>query len=315
MTDHSEQYHIPVLLEETISFLITDKNSLYVDGTLGGGGHTSAILSKLESGGKLIAFDKDPDAIAHVKNKLSDFHQRSQPSSEKLDSGKPSLEVRHADYLEASSIEEISGLLLDLGVSSYQLDSGNRGISYRKNSRLDMRFGDTGRTAKDIITDSSQQEIYQILRNYGEEPFAGKISDKIFESRLSLETTSDLKELIESVTPKHLHAKTLSRCFQAFRIAVNDELVTLEDTLQKIVPNLKAGGRACIITYHSLEDRIVKSYFKELAGPRQHKNKYKKDDEVSPYSLLTPKPVLPTDEEIARNPRARSAKLRVIQKN
>lgn len=300
------KYHLPVLLKESIEYLINDKNGLYIDGTLGGGGHTSRILSQLDSGGKLIAFDKDTEAIAHCKVKFSDWLQGPQPR----------LELRNADYLEACSIAlPISGLLLDLGVSSRQLDSPTRGISYRFDSPLDMRMGDAGRTAKDIILNSEEFQIKKILREYGEEPFAVPIARKIFENRDSLLSSFDLVELIKSCTPAKLHIKSVSRVFQAFRIAVNGELSTLEKLLSSTVPKLTANGRICIISYHSLEDRIVKNIFKQYAGKKIHINKYKNDDSEPEFELISRKPIIPKKEEIEENPRARSAKLRVIKRN
>jgi 16S rRNA (cytosine1402-N4)-methyltransferase len=300
------KYHVPVLFNETIDLLIGNKNGLYVDGTLGGGGHASEILKRLDSGGKLIAYDKDPEAIAHCKTKFADFISGPQPK----------LEIRNTDYLEACSIANpISGLLLDLGVSSRQLDSSSRGISYRFDSPLDMRMGDAGRTAKNLIDDSEEYELFRILKEYGEEPFAKPIAKQIYTSKNNLNLSSDLVNLVKSVTPIKLHTKTLSRVFQAFRIAVNDELETLNIVLTKLVPKLDVNGRICIISYHSLEDRIVKNIFKKFAGDRKHVNKYKSDDKPEEYELISRKPILPSEAEIAENPRARSAKLRVIKRN
>lgn len=300
------EYHVPVLFNETINHLIGDKNGLYVDGTLGGGGHAAEILKRLDSGGKLIAYDKDPDAIARCKVKFADY----------ISGPHPKLDIRNADYLEACSIAQpISGLLLDLGVSSHQLDSPNRGISYRFDSSLDMRMGDAGTTAKDIIDNSSAKEIFFILKNFGEEPFARPIANNIFNSKEQLIKSSDLVDLVKSVVPIKLQNKSLARVFQAFRIAVNNELDTLSNVISNFVPKLDENGRICIISYHSLEDRIVKQIFKDFAGPKKHKNKYKKEENESKYTLITPKPILPSEEEITLNPRARSAKLRVIMRN
>ncbi|MDC1068842.1 16S rRNA (cytosine(1402)-N(4))-methyltransferase RsmH [Candidatus Kapabacteria bacterium] len=300
------KYHVPVLLKETIDLLINNKEGLYIDGTLGGGGHASEILKQLDSGGKLIAFDKDPEAIAHCKLRFADL----------ISGPHPMLEIRNTDYLEACSIAKpISGLLLDLGVSSRQLDSSSRGISYRFNSPLDMRMGDAGNTAKDLIDNYSEEQIKNILREFGEEPFASPIARQISISKNNLNFSNDLVELVKSVTPAKLHTKTLSRVFQAFRIAVNSELDVLMDTLSSIVPTLAQNGRICIISYHSLEDRIVKNVFRKFAGPKTHINKYKPIENQNEFELISSKPIIPSKEEISLNPRARSAKLRVIKRN
>ena len=304
-------YHVPVLLKESVDHWITDPSGLYIDGTLGGGGHTSEALNKLSSGGKLVAFDKDPDAIAYCEKKFVQF----------LNVPNAKLEICHAGYEEAYSKEEfhgnIKGFLLDLGVSSKQLDDSNRGITYRIDSDLDMRFSGAGMSAKDIMHAAEEEELTRILREYGEEPFAGPIARRIIERRnsSSLNTTFDLVNIVEISVPKKLRIKSLSRVFQAFRIAVNDELNVLNKTITNIVPVLAPGGRLVIISYHSLEDRIVKNIFNRFTGPKKHKNKYAKDTVVPDYELVTRKPIIPSKKELEENPRSRSAKLRVLQKN
>ena len=304
-------YHVPVLLNESLDLWISDAQGLYIDGTLGGGGHTSEALKKLISGGKLIAFDKDPDAIKHCSQKFADY----------LSATSPLLELCHAGFEEAYSKEDIrgkvKGVLLDLGVSSKQLDDPSRGITYRIDSNLDMRFTGTGKSAKDVLHVATEEELIAILRRFGEEPFAVPIARRIVERRAasSLNTSFDLVNIVENTVPKKIFKKSLSRVFQAIRIAVNEELDVLSNTLTNIMPILAPGGRVVVISYHSLEDRIVKEIFKELAGPRVHKNKYSKDDEHTQYELLTHKPIVPSKEELELNPRSRSAKLRAIQKN
>ncbi|MFN3196279.1 MAG: 16S rRNA (cytosine(1402)-N(4))-methyltransferase RsmH [Chlorobiota bacterium] len=307
-------YHDPVLLNECVDYLVTNKTGMYVDGTLGGGGHTAAILEKLDSGGLLISFDKDPDAIAHCQERFST----------QLENGM--LILRNEGFDKAYSVKEregtISGLLLDLGVSSKQLDGSSRGISYRFDSELDMRFGTEGRTAKDLLHVATEEELIRILKDFGEEPFSRKIARRIVEVRraTSLSTTNDLRKIVEESVPTHLQFKSLSRVFQAIRIEVNSELKVLSDTLNNIIPKLEKGGRVVILSYHSLEDRIVKDIFKKFAAKRRdaitdEEKVYGNYVAIDPVvKLLTKSPEVPSDEEIKRNKRARSAKLRVIEK-
>jgi 16S rRNA (cytosine1402-N4)-methyltransferase len=307
-------YHNPVLLKECLDFLIVNKNGLYIDGTLGGGGHTAAILGELESGGRLISFDKDPDAIEHCQKRFST----------QIENGV--LQLRNASFDEACSIREndgkVSGLLLDLGVSSYQLDGSNRGISYRYDSELDMRFGTEGETAKDFLHTASEEELIQVFMEYGEDPYSKKIARRIVEVRRasSLRTTKELTLIIAEIVPERFLYKTLSRIFQAIRIRVNSELTTLENALNGVIPMLEVGGRAVIISYHSLEDRIVKDVFRKFAMKKrpsvsEEELIYGNFVEVAPtVKLLTKSPIIPSKQEIELNKRARSAKLRVAEK-
>lgn len=307
-------YHDPVLLKECLHFLIVNKNGLYLDGTLGGGGHTAAILENLEPSGKLISFDKDPDAIDHCQKRFST----------QIENGV--LQLRNASFDEACSIKEndgkVSGLLLDLGVSSHQLDGSSRGISYRYDSELDMRFGTEGETAKDFLQTASEEELIQVFEDYGEDPYSKKIARRIIEVRRasSLKTTTDLKQLIAELVPEKFLYKTLSRIFQAIRIRVNTELTILEKTLNCIIPKLETGGRIVVISYHSLEDRIVKDIFKKQAAKKRlsitKEEKYFGNfvDIVPNIKLITKTPIVPTKKEIDANKRARSAKLRIAEK-
>lgn len=307
-------YHDPVLLKECLHFLIVNKNGLYLDGTLGGGGHTAAILENLEPSGKLISFDKDPDAIDHCQKRFST----------QIENGV--LQLRNASFDEACSIKEndgkVSGLLLDLGVSSHQLDGSSRGISYRYDSKLDMRFGTEGETAKDFLQTASEEELIQVFEDYGEDPYSKKIARRIIEVRRasSLKTTTDLKQLIAELVPEKFLYKTLSRIFQAIRIRVNTELTILEKTLNCIIPKLETGGRIVVISYHSLEDRIVKDIFKKQAAKKRpsitKEEKYFGNfvDIVPNIKLITKTPIVPTKKEIDANKRARSAKLRIAEK-
>lgn len=308
----SDEYHIPVMLKECCDFLVTDPNGIYTDGTLGGGGHTAEILRRLGENGKLNSFDSDHNAIEYCQRRFAE--ELAKGSSSKL-------VLHHRNFFGACSIEEgtqlfpLTGLLLDLGVSSHQLDSDSIGLSYRVNSRLDMRFGSHGRSADDLLTTEDEDEIARVLRFYGEEPHARKIARRIVQSR-PIHSTFELRAIIEEITPPQLRFKTLSRVFQAIRIAVNDELTILEQTLHGIIPQLAKGGRIVVLTYHSLEDRIVKTIFKEeslesVSDPTMPKG-YR---ELSPtLKLITPKPLSPSEAEIAMNPRSRSAKLRIAEK-
>lgn len=303
-------YHLPVFRELSVDYLINRNCGIYVDGTLGGGGHAALILRKLDSGGNLWAFDKDENAIAHCRSKFE----------EEINSTPPSLVLFNRCYSEACSIIReqkvaFSGILLDLGVSSLQLDTDARGLSYRVNSRLDMRFGDFGTSAEDLLNSISEDELERILRLYGEEPFSRALARRIIERRraVALSTTFDLRYIIEENVPKQFQFKTLSRVFQAIRIAVNGELDVLEKTLQESLPLLESGGRIVIISYHSLEDRIVKNFFKEHALKKRESLEDLAND-VPKLRVLTTKPLIPSEEEIAINPRARSAKMRIAEK-
>ena len=306
-------FHQPVLLQEAVALLVTDPTGIYVDGTIGGGGHTAAILQRLQPGGKVYGFDLDEDAIAHCQHRFA----------REIAAGR--LILIHASYRKACSIQEerkapfLAGLLLDLGVSSYQLDVGRKGWSYRVDARLDMRFGPHGQPAEDLLASCSEQELIRIFRIYGEEPLAAKIARAIVQRRQQapIRTTFDLRDAVAAVVPKARLRKTLSRIFQALRIAVNEELQVLEETLRCVIPQLQSGGRIVVISYHSLEDRIVKMVFREYARARRptEDNPYATWEPVQPQlRILTKRPIVPSPEEIARNPRARSAKLRAAEK-
>ena len=300
--DKSQQaeydYHLPVLKKESCDLLLKSSSGSYIDGTLGGGGHTKEILNRLDNQGKIYAFDEDIAAIEHCKEKFAGELQKKESR----------LVLLNENFSKACSIKEIrgeaKGLLLDLGVSSRQLDDSRRGFTYRANTHLDMRFGSQGRTAKDLLNAANEEELGLILRKYGEEPFAEKIARRIGEKRRAfpLNSTFDLRLIVEETVPKKNLYPTLSRVFQAIRIAVNDELGILEYTLENIVPVLDSQGRIVVISYHSLEDRIVKNTFKDLCKMGKTIN-------------ITPKPITASKEELKINPRARSAKLRVVEKS
>jgi 16S rRNA (cytosine1402-N4)-methyltransferase len=320
MPTNEESYHIPVMLQECCDWLAIKPNGVYVDGTLGGGGHTAEILRRLYAGatdsstGKVLSFDEDTNALRNAERRFSDELRKGSQSK---------LELRNENFRMACSIEEatpLSGLLLDLGVSSRQLDSSSIGLSYRVNSRLDMRFGSHGKqSAEAFIAEAGERELEYILREYGEEPFSRPIARRILEHRRAtpITTTFDLRAIVEQTVPPHLRFKALSRVFQALRIYVNRELEILQETLTNIVPKLAPGGRIVVLSYHSLEDRIVKHVFKELAKDRVPDLTNPKSTTrtiVPQIRILTKHPLEPSAEEIERNPRARSAKLRVAEK-
>lgn len=308
LADGSYDYHEPVLLNKSIENLIWDANGIYIDGTLGGAGHAAEILSKLGNRGILLAFDLDINAIKHSERKLSNYLAKTSLPKVLLFNDRFDKACSKAEELG-----DISGILLDLGVSSRQLDSDQIGLSYRVNAPLDMRFGEHGRTAEDLLNSADAAELFRVLRDYGEEPFSKAIVRRIEERRRSssLRTTFDLRMAVEEVVPQKVLFKSLSRVFQAIRIAVNDELQTLENTLICTLEKMRIGGRYSIISYHSLEDRIVKQFFKSHS--KSIGNKYSDEYQAAKLKILTQKPIVPDYKEVQKNPRARSAKLRVAE--
>jgi len=304
-------YHLPVLLHQSCDFLVTKPDGRYIDGTLGGGGHSAEILRRLSPQGSLYSFDKDEQAIGFCQNKFWG----------ELEKGKNSrLRLVNECFSNACSITGldggIDGILLDLGLSSRQLDESCRGFSYRKDTSLDMRFGPNGKTAEEILHAAKEEEIIAILRNFGEEPFANRIARRIMLQRRAFpfNTTFALRAVVEESVPDKQRTKSLSRVFQAFRIAVNNELDVLYNTLHNCLPMMSDGARIVIISYHSLEDRIVKSFFKEQSIKKAQIKFVSGTTKTMPrLKILTAKPILPDDDEIARNPRARSAKMRVAE--
>ncbi|MCB0713684.1 MAG: 16S rRNA (cytosine(1402)-N(4))-methyltransferase RsmH [Ignavibacteriae bacterium] len=303
-------YHIPVMLREVLEGLRIESDGLYVDGTFGGGGHSQAILEQLGVNGRVIGCDADAVAVARAKEIFSTESR---------------LQIRHGYFSDicrefAQENLELSGVLLDLGVSSRQLDSDQIGLSYRESMPLDMRFNRESRTesAADIINDYSTEDLATLFRQFGEEPAAWTIAQAISARRVRgrVQTTGDLRQTIEGVIPGRFIIKTLSRVFQALRIAVNDELGELERGLDCFIKQLKVGGRIVVLTYHSLEDRIVKTKFREAergceCPPGLPECQCGKQRRLR----STPrKPLRPTAEEVRANPRARSAKLRIGEK-
>ncbi len=295
-----DQYHVPVMLRECLNALQVQHGGTFVDATLGGGGHTSEILSSEQRAAnselratsyvKVIAFDADEVAIQRAQDRFADV----------LGSR---LVVIHANFRTmAEHLAEhapIDGVLFDLGVSSYQFDHHERGFSYRQEAPLDMRFTPEGDTAADLLNTLSEDELVRVFRDYGEDPSARKLAAAVVRRRTlaPYRTTIDLRDtIVQHIPPQH-HNKTLARVFQALRIAVNDELGALQQALIDVIPFCRQGARLVVMSYHSLEDRIVKDTFKS-------------DNRLK---ILTKKPVMADADEVARNPRSRSARLRVAE--
>ncbi|HSD62507.1 MAG TPA: 16S rRNA (cytosine(1402)-N(4))-methyltransferase RsmH [Ignavibacteriaceae bacterium] len=303
-------HHTPVLLNESMNYLITDKSGNYFDATLGFGGHTEAILKNLSGDASLIATDVDKEAFAFSKEK---FYLDKRIKLYNFNFSEIELIAR------IESLKSFDGILADLGVSSFQLDNPEAGFTYREEAKLDLRMDKSiVVSASDIINSFSEEDLADIFFRYGEERNSRRIAREIVKRRneFKIETTSQLKELISNVIPLTNQNKTFSRIFQALRIYVNDELGVLKTFLEKSVSLLKKGGRIVVISYHSLEDRIVKETFKyetlDCICPKEFP--VCQCDKERRLKILTKKPVTPSGEEILVNPRARSAKLRAAEK-
>ena len=302
------EYHNPVLLTESIDALVQNPAGKYADATFGGGSHSREILSRLSSNGRLMAFDRDEEALANapddsrlilIHNNFRFIHNYA---------------LYYAEELGDGSL--LDGVLADLGVSSHQFDTATRGFSFRYDAPLDMRMNaQGGKTAADIVNSYTQEELERILRLYGEVDASRKLSKLIVQARekAPILTTADLHEAIQSALPAFASHKELAKIYQAFRIEVNDEMRSLEKFLQGATRSLKSGGRLVVITYHSLEDRMVKNFIKSgnIDG-KVEKDTFGRD--LSPLKAVTRKPILPSEQEISGNTRARSAKLRVAEK-
>ena len=311
--------HTSVLLDEVIDGLCIRPDGIYIDGTLGGGGHSFEIASRLTRGGRLIGIDQDEDALAAAGERLAPFADRVIYVHDNYENMENAVRSFFEDGI---STGRINGILLDLGVSSYQLDNPERGFSYRADAPLDMRM-DRGASlsAKDILNDYSVGELTRILRDYGEEKMAARIAANIVSAREKgpLETTGQLVEIIEKSIPMKMREKGGNPCkrtFQAIRIACNRELEVLEDSLDTMIDLLAPGGRLCIITFHSLEDRIVKNAFRRNENPCTCPPEYPVCvcGKTSKGRVITRKPILPGREELAENRRSASAKLRIFEK-
>jgi len=304
-------YHIPVLVEPVLRYLLHNRDGIYVDGTLGGGGHAEAILTRLSDQGRLIGVDADTDAISFSGQRLHRFGVRFRSVHDNF------ANIKHA--LRAIGIERIDGILLDLGISSHQIDADRRGFSYRNDVNIDMRMDQSGvLDGREIINHYSQSELAELFWKFGEERYSRKIAAGIVKVRSEspVQTTGDLRSVIQDVVGPRFITSTLSRVFQAIRIEVNHELDNLQVVLRDVVEILNSSGRIVVISYHSLEDRIVKSFFRSESAKRQQtQNRLLPDVLCQPtLCVLTKKPIIPSDEEIALNPRARSAKLRVAER-
>ena len=301
------QYHLPVLLHESVQALTRPGAALLVDGTLGGGGHSRALL-EANPDAMVVAFDRDPEAILHAREELRAYGERFHAVQDNF----ANMRTR----LALLGVGRIDGVLLDLGVSSHQFDAAYRGFSFQDDGPLDMRMNaEAGRSAADIVNDAETHELERILREYGEERAARRIVGAIVKSR-PLHTTAALAAVVKSVTKAQHPLKSCARVFQALRIAVNGELEALEIALRDSVRLLNAGGRIAVISYHSLEDRIVKRFFQDEASectcppglPVCACGKH------ATLEIITRKPIDPSQEEIETNSRARSAHLRIAQK-
>lgn len=308
-------YHTPVMLDESISALVTNPSGTYADATFGGGGHTAELLSRLNEDGHVIAFDRDSDAI---DNRIDD----------------PRLTLVRADFrfihnfvldlahktgdkaLGAKLSGGLDGILADLGVSSHQFDTAGRGFSFRYDAPLDMRMNrEGGKTAADVVNEYSQEDLERLLRIYGEVDNARKVAQLIVSARdkRGIRTTGELDEAIRPALPKFAEHKFLAKVYQALRIEVNHEMRSLEKFLEGAADTLRPGGRLVVITYHSLEDRMVKNFIKTgRADGKEEKDVF--GNIHAPLKAVNRKPILPQESEIASNTRARSAKLRIAEK-
>lgn len=296
-------YHNPVLLQTCIDNLITNPSGTYVDVTFGGGGHSRAILNTLDSGGKLLAFDQDEDSHANL---IDDERFQFVPSNFK----------NLTRFLQYHRAYPVDGILADLGISSHQIDTAERGFSYSKDGILDMRMNtQAGISAREIINEWDEQQLSRIFFTYGELREGRQLARQIIKKRAeqSIDTTLQLSEVLKARLPKGKENKYLSKIFQALRIEVNKEMEVLESFLTQTTAALKPGGRLVIISYHSLEDRLVKNFMRSgnLNG------EVEKDffgNPLTPFKLISRKAIIPDEEEIMTNPRARSAKLRIAEK-
>lgn len=307
--------HKSVLLNETIDALQIKPDGIYVDGTLGGGGHSYEICKRLSDKGRLIGIDQDAAAIEAATERLGEFKDR--------------VTIIRSNYCEMKrqlnsiGVTAVDGIILDLGVSSYQLDTAERGFTYREDVPLDMRMDQRqARTAKDIVNDYSEMELYRIIRDYGEDKFAKNIAKHIVQARQEkpLETTGELIQAIKAAIPMKVRAvggHPAKKTFQAIRIELNNELGVLKDSLDDMVDLLNDKGRLCIITFHSLEDRIVKNHFRTSENPCICPKEFPVCvcGRISKGKVITRKSILPGEEELEENSRSKSAKLRVFERS
>ena len=304
-------YHIPVLYYETLDNLVINPDGVYIDCTLGGGSHSEGILERLSDKGLLISIDQDSNAIEYSKKRLEKFGPKWKVFKGNFEN------IDTIAYM--AGVDKVDGILMDIGVSSKQLDDPDRGFSYRYDVKLDMRMNTEQKiSAYDVVNTYSEEQLSKIIFEYGEERYARKIAKLIVEERKSfpIEKTSDLIALIKRAYPERSSKHPAKKTFQAIRIEVNRELEVLENAISKAVELLKVGGRLAIITFHSLEDRIVKNKFKDLATAC----KCPKDipicvcGGVKKFEIITKKPIIPVDDELKNNNRAHSSKLRILER-
>lgn len=306
--------HKSVLLYETVDQLNIKPDGIYVDGTLGGGGHSYEIASRLSDKGRLIGIDQDEDAIKAASERLKPFMDR--------------VTIVRNNYcnmdkvLDELSIDKVDGIMLDLGVSSYQLDTAERGFTYNVDAKLDMRMDQRQEvTARDIVNDYSEYDLYRIIRDYGEDRFAKNIAKHIVAARQKkpIETTFELNEIIKAAIPMKVRTTgghPSKRTYQAIRIELNRELEVLENSIDMMIDRLNKGGRLCIITFHSLEDRIVKVRYKNNENPCTCPPSFPTCvcGKKSKGKVITRKPIIPSEEELEENSRSKSSKLRVFER-
>ena len=306
--------HKSVLLFETIDNLNIKPDGIYVDGTLGGGGHSFQILKQLGDGGRLIGIDQDEDALKAAGERLAIFEDKVTTVRSNY--------CHMKQVLHDLGIEKVSGIVLDLGVSSYQLDEPERGFTYREDVPLDMRMDRRNpKTAKNIVNEYSEMDLFRIIRDYGEDKFAKNIAKHIVAARekKEIETTGELIEIIKAAIPAKVRATgghPAKKTFQAIRIELNEELEVLQNSLDEMIDLLEDGGRICIITFHSLEDRIVKTIYKTNENPCTCPSHFPVCvcGKKSKGKVITRKPIVPSDEELEYNSRAKSSKLRVFER-
>ncbi len=306
--------HVSVLLEETIEGLHIQKNGIYVDGTLGGAGHAYYICKQLSKKGHLYGIDQDKDAIEAATKRLKPFKDRTTITQDNYSN--------IVEILKGYGAEKVDGILLDLGVSSYQIDTIERGFSYNNDTPLDMRMDQRQRlTAKEIVNEYPEMELFRVIRDYGEDKFAKNIAKHIVNYRKQnvIETTAQLNEIIKAAIPAKMRVTgghPSKKTYQAIRIECNHELDVLKDSLDKLINILNPNGRICIITFHSLEDRIVKSAFRKNENPCTCPPNFPQCvcGNISKGHVVSRKPIFPSEQEILENKRSKSAKLRVFER-
>jgi len=311
MSEPVKHPHKPVLIEEVLTNLITRKDGIYMDCTVGFAGHSSKILDNLNEKGMLIGMDYDPYALEYSNSRLSSYEQRVKLFLSNYKNIKQTL--------KSLNVESLNGVLFDLGVSSHQVDSGHKGLSYKLDSPLDMKMDDNGISLKDFLNNSTEQEIADVIYCFGEERGSRKIAKSIceFKKNNKMKTNMDLVDAVRQSVPERYLNKTLSRVFQAFRIKMNDELNNIFNSIINAIDVLSPGARIAVITFHSIEDRLVKNIFRALSSGRAEyliRMGYSINIDSKILLLVNKKPISPSMDEIRKNKRARSAKLRIAER-